>query len=74
MYRIPVSVGTRLAGIIRVKEGNRSHFQVWIAVKNRADNPERWQGTYFQCNDDGSVVRVLDDGHTYDEFVMKEPD
>lgn len=69
-YHIGIPPGTRLIGLLRVKEG----WQLWLAVKNKLDNPSQWVGTYLQCNDDGSVLRVQNDIEPEDIFHVKLSD
>ena len=69
-YLIGIPLGTRLSGLLRVKDG----WQVWIAVKDKSANPSQWQGTYLLCNDDGSVIRVQNDIDPEEIFHVKHSD
>ena len=69
-YLIGIPLGTRLSGLLRVKNG----WQVWIAVKDKSVNPSQWQGTYLLCNDDGSVIRIQNDIDPEEIFHVKHAD
>lgn len=69
-YVIGIPQGTRLSGLLRVKDA----WQVWIAVKDKSANPSQWQGTYLLCHDDGSVLRIQNDIEPEEIFHVKLAD
>ena len=69
-YRIGVPIGTRLIGLTR----HNNAWQLWLAIKNKLDNPSEWEGTYLLCHDDGSVVRIQNDIDPEEIFHDKHAD
>ena len=69
-YRIGVPIGTRLIGLTR----HNNAWQLWLAIKNKLDNPSEWEGTYLLCHDDGSVVRIQNDIDPEEIFHVKPAD
>ena len=69
-YRIGVPIGTRLIGLTR----HNNAWQLWLAIKNKLDNPSEWEGTYLLCQDDGSVVRIQNDIDPEEIFHVKHAD
>lgn len=69
-YKIGIPPGTRLIGLTR----HNNAWQLWLAVKNKADNPSEWVGTYLLCHDDGSVLRIQNDIEPEEVFHVKTSD
>lgn len=69
---IGIPLGTRLSQVVLA--GGEVH--VWIAIKNRGNSYDDWQGTYLRIETNGCVTRVTrDDNYTVDDvFVIKEKD
>lgn len=67
---IGIPLGTRLHALVLC--GAETH--VWIALKNRHDEYEKWQGTYLCVEPNGQVTRITRDEHTEDAFIIKPPD
>ena len=67
---IGIPLGTRLHAL--VLRGGCIH--VWIALKNKHAEYDKWQGTYLRVEPSGRVTRVTQDDNytTDDEFVIKE--
>ena len=67
---IGIPLGTRLHAL--VVHGDEIH--VWIALKARLRDYDKWQGTYLRIEPNKRITRVTRD-ESYmcdDEFVIKE--
>lgn len=66
---IDIPYGTRLASVVLV----RGEVHVWIALKSKGPEYNKWQGTYLRIEESGRVTRVTQDDNytTDDEFLIK---
>ena len=72
LCKVGIPLGTRLQGLVRVTDGNRAGWQLWIGLRNPLHNVSQWEGTYLLCLDDGSVTRVTEEDGNYTEFKVRE--
>lgn len=74
MYVVGIPPGTRLISLTRGEYNDKKGWMAWLGIQNMQINPFKWRGTFLFCADDGSVIRVQNDGMYEDEFIIKGPD